>query len=253
MSPSNHPLLQLNQPEQGRITQLYRYLELFSEGTPPRHSLFVFAPDVGPLSTGERAAHGEQLLIINPPADLSQRFRLGDQVAVLFTGEAQPTTQPQVKTEAGGVAHLRIGDHFLDIYSQHYSAVVHLPALGIIYGGGFGSDSMLPSLAPTSDGSDELDTLRLLARLVKQHRLALYIPTVGNETPEKVVVMERLAADVAYLHALRRIVAPLAQRGEGLEATQELAESALPRDRRDALALTVHQQNVTTLIQHLPR
>src|SRR5262249_50977149 len=146
----------------------------------------------------------DQLLIIDPPADVSQRFRLGNQVAALYTSEVELSTIPMLQTVAGGIAHLRIGEHFLDVYSQQHGAVIHLPALGLICGGEFGSDSTVPRLAPASDGSDELETLRLLARLVKQSRLAFYIPHIGAESSDKIVVMERLASDVAYLHALRR-------------------------------------------------
>ncbi len=252
MSPSSSiPLIPLSQTDQGRITQLYRYLELFSEGTPPRQSVFVFAPGSGPISVGESAPRDDQLLIIDPPTNFSQRFRVGNQVAALFTGPPQPTSLALVQTVPGGVAHLRIGDHFLDVYSQRHATVIHLPALGILCGGGFGSDSTLPRLADASDGSDELDTLRLLVRLVKLHRLALYIPRVGSELSEKVAVIERLAVDVAYVNALRRIVTPLAQRGEGLEAIQDLSEDALPRERRTPHDLTILHHNVNALLQNL--
>lgn len=254
MSPvSSIPLSPLGQAEPGKITQLYRYLELFSEGTPPHHSLFVYAPGSGPLDMGNGAPREEQLLIIDPPADITQRFRLGNQVAALFTAAPDATSLPLLQTKPGGVAHIRIGDHFLDIYSQHHTAVVHLPALGIICGGGFGSDSTVPRLAEGTDGSDELDTLRLLARLVKQHRLALYIPRIGAEMSDKVIVLERLAGDVAYLHSLRRVVTPLAQRGESIEAISDLAESVLPRDRRTALAFETHHHNINSLVQSVAR
>lgn len=254
MSPiSSIPLSPLSPADQGKITQLYRYLELFSEGTPARHTLFVYAPGAGPLDVGSQAANEDQLLIIDPPADINERFQLGNQVAALFTGTPQATPIALLQTVPGGVAHLRIGEHFLDVYSQQHSAVVHLPALGIICGGSFASDASVPRLAEGSGGDDELETLRLLARLVKQHRLALYIPRIGTEIADKMVVMQKLAEDVGYLHALRRIVTPLALRGEGMEALNELAEDALPRDRRTPLDLATHQQNVTTLIQAVLR
>jgi hypothetical protein len=249
MSPiSSIPLSPISRGDAGKITQLYRYLELFSEGTPPRHSLFVYAPGSGPIDLGGTPGE-DQLLIIDPPTDINQRFRLGNQVAALFTGPAQPAPIALLRTVAGGVAHLRIGDHFLDIYSQQHGAIVHLPALGILCGGEFGSDSTVPTLAQRSDGTDELETLRLLARLVKQHRLSLYIPHIGTEITDKVVVMERLAADVAYLHALRRVVLPLALRGESTEAINDLAERALPRDRRTKTAEATHARNITSLLQ----
>jgi hypothetical protein len=252
MSPiSSIQLNPFSPSEQSKITQLYRYLELFSEGEPARHSLFVFAP--APADLGSGTTGDDQLLIIDPPAGINERFRLGNQVAALFTGEAEPTPIALLQTQAGGIAHLRIGDHFLDVYSQQHGAIVHLPALGILCGGNFGSDGTVPRLAADSDGSDELETLRLLARLVKQHRLALYIPHIGTETADQVVVMERLAADVAYLHTLSRVVTPLALRGESMEAVSDLAESVLPRDRRTPLGVATHEQNVSSLAQAVRR
>jgi hypothetical protein len=254
MSPISSISLSGWQPsDAGKITQLYRYLELFSEGAPPHHSLFIFAPASGPISLGDSPQRDEQLLIIDPPRDLATRFRLGNQSAALFTAQTEATDVPIVATQAGGVAHLRIGEHFLDVYSQQHSAVVHLPTLGIICGGNFGSDSTLPTLAPAADGREELGTLRLLARLIKQHRLALYIPRVGGELTEKTAVMERLAGDVAYLNELRRVVTPLALRGESVEAISDVAERALPQGRRSPLALATHAANVTALLQGMMR
>jgi hypothetical protein len=254
MSPiSSIPFSPLSQGEAGKITQLYRYLELYSEGTPPRHSLFVYAPAADPINLGGGAGSEGQLLIIDPPADANRRFRLGNQVAALFTGPREAPSIPLLQTQAGGVAHVRIGDHFLDLYSQRHGVIVHLPALGIICGGEFGSDSTVPRLTDGSDGSDELESLRLLARLVKQHRLSLYIPHIGAELSDKVTVMERLAADVAYLHALQRVVTPLALRGESMEAISDLAESVLPRSRRSPLAMATHTGNVNSLVGARPQ
>ncbi len=96
-----------------------------------------------------------QLLIIDPPADVTARFRLEDDVAVLYTAQrraaAADTGLPKVQTMPGGVAHLRVGEHFLDLYVQRQSVVVHFPALGIVAGGDFGSDVVPPRLAPGSD------------------------------------------------------------------------------------------------------
>jgi len=250
MTPTNTiSLSPLSPAEQGKITQLYRYLELFSEGSPARHSLFIFAPGADPLNLTGKTQSEDQLLIIDPPSDVSQRFRLGNQVAALFTAEPEGSSVPLLQTVAGGIAHLRIGDHFLDIYSQSHGAIVHLPALGIICGGEFGSDCTVPRLAPGSDGSDELESLRLLARLAKQHRLAFYIPHTGDETSDKVVVMERLAEEVAYLHALRRAVTPLALRGESFEALFGLVENILPRERRTPVGIAAHRLNVSSLMK----
>jgi hypothetical protein len=250
MSPiSSIQLTPLSSSEQGKIIQLYRYLELFSEGDPPRNSLFVFAPATGPLPIGNNTPSEDELLIIDPPADMSQRFKLGNQVAALFTSTPEAAPVALLQTVPGGIAHIRIGDHFLDIYSQQHSALVHLPALGIFCGGDYGSDSTVPRLAPGSDGSEELETLRLLARLIKQHRVALYIPRTGNQLTDKMSVMEKLAGDVAYIHGLRRIVTPLALRGESMEAVSDLAESILPRDRRMSIAWAAHRANLSSLAQ----
>lgn len=251
MSPiSSIRLSPLSQAEQGKITQLYRYLELYSEGSPPRHSLFIFAPAAGPIKLGSSASSEDQLLIVDPPADISQRFKLGNQTAALLTSTAEATTPiALVQTVPGGVAHLRIGEHFLDVYSQRYGAVVHLPALGVICGGEFGSDQTVPRLAAASDGSDELEALRLLARLLKQHRLAFYIPRVGSEIVDKYVAMGKLAEDVGYINNLRRVITPLALRGESMEAVNDVAESLLPRERRTPLGLATHNHNVNSLAQ----
>ena len=45
---------------------------------------------------------------------------------------------------------------------------------------------------------------------------------------DKLAVMERLAADVAYLHGLRRVVPALVQRGEHWEMIEAVGESLLP-------------------------
>jgi hypothetical protein len=65
--------------------------------------------------------------------------------------------------------------------------------------------------------------------------------------------MERLAADVAYLQALRRVVTPLALRGESMEAVSDLAESVLPRDRRTPLGIATHNENVNAMAQSVVR
>ena len=78
---------------------------------------------------------------------------------------------------AGGVAHIRIGEHFLDVYSQQAGAIVHLPAIGVLLGGVYGSDVVPPQIAAGSDGEEELDTLRLIARLLKAHTFNSTCPT----------------------------------------------------------------------------
>lgn len=230
-----------------RITQLYAHLELFSEGDPPANALFVMGRDGIP--TPEALLGRSQLLVIDPPDDLITRFRLEDDAAVLFTGAARSIGLPVVQTIPGGVAHLRVGDHFLDIYAQENAAVVHIPPLGIIVGGGFGSDCLPPVVGMASSGAAELDTLRLLARLLKSGAFQLYIPAGGSTCSDRIAVMERFAADVTYLHGLRRVIPPLIQRGEPLETVERITDSLLPAYCVSARAATIHEQNVLMLVE----
>jgi len=229
-----------------KIVQLFEHLELFSAGQPPQHTLFILgrAP-LSPLTALQPPR--DQLLLIDPPADVRQRFKLDGDVAVLFTGAPQDVGLPQVQTVAGGVAHLRVGEHFLDIYTQSQSAVIYLPALGLLCGGSFGSDATLPILAAGSDGSEELDTLRLLARLVKQSRFQLYIPQIGALSHVQTEVMARLAQDVGYLHTLRRVVPAIRQRGEEFSAVLAVADSLLPEGKHSELCRKIHLGNLEKL------
>lgn len=220
-----------------KITQLYERLELLSEGDPPRHSLFVMTRLLG---TPDR------LLLIDPPADVVERFSLAEENAVLFTGAPLAIGLPALQTRPGGVAHLSVGAHLLDIYSQPNGNVVYFPALGILCGGEFGSDLALPLLAPDSDGSDAIDSLRLLAQMVKQRRLELYIPRVGSLSRDRVEVMGRLAADMSYLHGLRRVI-PAVGSNEPLERMEQLAATLLPENRRTPLCRAIHEKNVERL------
>lgn len=222
------------------IVQLYPLLELFSAGDPPANTLFIMGR--APLTI--EAVVEDELLLIDPPADASTRFRLEGRVAALFTTPSQAAGIPLVQTMAGGVAHLRIGEHFVDIYALAHGAVVHLPALGIVCSGQYGSNASLPQLAPGSDGSAELDALRLLARLVRQRRLQCFLPRVGAWSGESVEAMERLADDVGYLHGLRRVAPALMQQGESQANMQRIADSLLPATRRTPLCRAVHQTNL---------
>lgn len=231
-----------------RITQLYPRLELLSESDPPdgppagppAHTLFVMARLLG---TPDR------LLLIDPPADVATRFTLAEENAVVFTGASVETGLPSLQTQPGGVAHLSIGEHLLDIYSQQTGNVIYFPTLGLLCGGEFGSDLALPRLASGSDGSDAIETLRLLAQMVKQRRMDLYIPRVGSLGRDRVEVMGRLAGDVSYLHGLRRTVTAAAQQGEALERVEQLAAALLPENRRTPLCWAIHEENVERLWQ----
>ncbi len=221
-----------------RITQLHRHLELLSEGEPPRHSLFVLEQEPG---------QAERLLLIDPPGDVAERFTLPPQVLTLATSPGIRVAGQPVRLTLGQVAHVRVGEHLLDIHARPGRAVVLFPALGILVGGDFGSDLALPALAPGSDGAEELEVLRLLARLVKERERLLYIPRVGSLSEDKITVMTRLAEDVAYLHGLRRTVPSGMQRGEGLPALQQATLALLPEDRRSPVCVEIHRRNVAIL------
>jgi hypothetical protein len=230
-----------------KIVQLFEHLELFSEGEPAQNTLFILGrPPLAQLDLLQ--ATPDQLLLIDPPADVCQRFALEGNIAVLFTGAAQAVGLPQMQTVAGGVAHVRIGEHFLDIYTRQQGAVVHLPALGILCGGSFGSNSALPELAANSTGQEEVETLRLLARLLKQSRLQLYIPQIGAVSNSQSEVMMRLAQDVAYLHSLQRVVPALVQRGDPRTAVLSVADSLLPEGRRSPLCRAIHLANLQMMV-----
>ena len=221
-----------------KITQLFEQLELYSEGDPPSHSLFVLARLLG---TADR------LLIIDPPADVSARFGVAEETATLFTCAAEDVGLPRVQTRLGGVAHINIGQHLLDIYSQRHANLVHFPAMGVLCGGAFGSDLALPELGEGSDGEDEIESLRLLARLLKGRRLQLYIPRIGSISSDKIEVMKRLAGDVSYLHGLRRTVSQAAAQDAFWSRSEQIAESLLPEDRRTPAAVAIHRQNIERL------
>ncbi len=225
-----------------KITQLYEQLELFSDGDPPHHTIFVM---------GRLLGTPDQLLLIDPPDDAATRFSLAENTAVLFTGQPHDVGLPLVQTQPGGVAHIGVGQHMVDIYTQAVGNLIYLPAVGILCGGEFGSDLLLPALAPGSDGSGELDCLRLLAQLVKGRQLQLYIPRTGSLSSDRMEIMTRLANDVSYLHSLRRVIPAAAGRGESLRDMGGVIVSLLPENRRAADSIAIHQKNVEQLYHRL--
>jgi hypothetical protein len=224
------------------ITQLYPHIELLSEGDPPQHSLFVMGRTS--LNIGQTQ---DDFLLIDPPSDVTSRFRLEGRVAAIYTGETHHPGVALVHSLPGGLAHVRIGDHLLDIYSQKGRAVVHLPTLGIICAGDLGSDAILPAVAASSIGEDELEALRLLARLVRGRKPQIFIPSVGALRSDMVEVMERLADDVAYLHGLRRVIPTMASNGDPLDAALALADTLLPVNRRTPVCQAINRENVRRL------
>ena len=206
--------------------------------TPPSHALFVLARLLG---TPDR------LLIIDPPDDVGARFDVADDTATLFTSAARDVGLPLVQTQPGGVAHINVGQHLLDIYSQQHANLICFPAMGIICGGCFGSDLALPELGDGSDGEDEIESLRLLARLVKGRRLQLYIPRTGSVSSDNVEVMGRLAEDVSYIHGLRRTISLAVAENEFWSQSEQITEILLPENRRTSIAVTTHRQNIERL------
>jgi hypothetical protein len=104
---SNLPLFDFNpsaQPGAG-ITRLYEYLELFSEGEPLRHTLFVLGrPTLAEHNPLQAAT--EQRLIIDPPLDVSDRFRLDGDIAVISTAATVTLALPHVQTAAWPIFEL---------------------------------------------------------------------------------------------------------------------------------------------------
>lgn len=235
-------------PPHIEILQLYQDLELLRLGQPPRHVLFILGRMAGDVHN--------RLLLLDPPPNLAEDFRIQEEAAALYTrtpdADAATLPVPRLGTRAGGTAHIRLGEHFLDIYTQQYYSIVHFPALGITYSGEFGSDVALPRLAEGDDGEDALETARVLAALVKARPVNLLVPRMGELEQSVVPIMERLAADVAYLHNLRRIAPALPpQNTEAAEESEssldELAATLLPSGRRTETAQRINRNNVRRL------
>ncbi|MGL4651275.1 MAG: hypothetical protein ACRC1H_17855, partial [Caldilineaceae bacterium] len=186
----------------------------------------------------------------DPPADTSA-FVLPERTAVLYTNSdthvPAPAGSARVQTQPGGVAHIRIGDHLLDLYSFHGCTLVHLPELGLLCSGIFGGNHLPPRLVAGSDGSEEIDALRVAARMVREKQVRLLIPQVGEPVQNPAEAMERLADDVAYLQGLRRVVPQLYDRSDGLAAALTVADTLLPPGRSSAACRAVHAANVHTV------
>lgn len=190
----------------------------------------------------------DELLLVDPPLNAAQLFSLPARAAAVFTGAPLPVEGlALVHTEPGGLAHLRIGEHLLDVYSQAHSNIVLLPLAGVLCGGRFGSDSTLPALNAGSDAQPELDVLRLLAMLVRERKVQLFIPHKGAVATDRLEIMQRLADDVGYLHELRRVVPSVAQGRGGLSSALALAETLIPRARRSPANQARHAANITAL------
>lgn len=180
------------------IQRLFPGIELYSAGEPSAHTLFVLGKGLAPpLGTGD------ELLLIDPPAD-SSAFVLPARTAVILTqpegGAPVPPGAARVQTQPGGVAHIRVGDHLLDLYSFAGVTLVHLPALRLLCSGPLGSglSGVAGGVAGGAEGA--LEALRLAARLVREDRVQLLIPALGTPAIGRVEAMARLAEDVNRLH-----------------------------------------------------
>jgi hypothetical protein len=188
------------------------------------------------------------LLLVDPPLNAADLFVLPARAAALFTGAPLPIGGLSVvATQPGGLAHLRIGEHLLDVYSHAQSNIVLLPLTAILCGGAFGSDATLPIVAAGSDGGEELGVLRLLATLVRERNVQLYLPREGSPLSDRVEMMERLADDVAYLHALRRVAGGVASGHGGLHEALALAETLLPTTRKSPANQVRHAANISAM------
>ncbi|OUC06391.1 hypothetical protein RY27_21305 [Litorilinea aerophila] len=83
---------------------------------------------------------------------------------------------------------------------------------------------------------------------MKGHRLQIYVPRTGDLGTDKFQVMQRLAADVAYLHGLRRVVSAAVSRGEDPGAIQALAVTLLPTSWQTPQGQQVHARNVDNFL-----
>ena len=229
-----------------RILQLFEHLELLAEGEPPSNSLFILGK--APLDPA-LLDPTDELLIVDPPPDLRERYKVQERTAVLFTGAPVEVGFPAVLTMAGGEAHLRIGQHFVDLYPTRAGTALYLPAVGLIAAGDYGSDQVPPRIAAGSDGGEELEMLRLLARLLKGRHFQLFVPRIGALEGDPLAVMNRLAADVSYLHNLRRVMPAAALRGDSPAQLEQMAGSLLPEGWRAIAGRQRHQENIRVLVQ----
>jgi hypothetical protein len=91
--------------------------------------------------------------------------------------------------------------------------------------------------------------LRLLARLLKSRHFQLFVPRIGQMENDPLAVMNRLAADVSYLHNLRRVMPAAGLRGDSPAQLEQMAESLLPEGWRSAAGRQRHRENIDVLVQ----
>lgn len=223
-----------------KITQLYPNLELFTDGDPTRNTLFVLGPGLAPP-----LGSGDELFLIDPPDDVRTRFTLPERVvAVATTGEALAGIAT-LERQADGVAHLRVGEHLVDLHTFERRTVAHLPAVGLLCSGEFGQILLPPRILLGSNGDEELAVLRLLARIVRERRVQLLLPRHGDPRSDIMQTMSALAEDVSYIHSVRRAVNAIARSRDGLNAALAIADSLLPPHWNTPAARALNAANVS--------
>lgn len=206
-----------------KITQLYPNLELFTDGDLARNTLFVLGPGLAPP-----LGSGDELLLIDPPDDARSRFTLPERVVAVSTTGAAPAGLATLERQADGVAHLRVGDHLVDLHTFEQRTVAHMPAVGLLCSGEFAQVALPPRILLGSNGDEELAVLRLLARIVRERRVQLLLPRHGDARIDIMQTMSALAEDVGYIHSVRRAVNTIARSRDGLNAALAVADSLLP-------------------------
>lgn len=187
------------------------------------------------------------MLLIDPPADVRSRFVLPERVVALATEGAIPPGVATLESQPGGIAHLRIGEHLVDLHAFAERTAIFFPALGLLCAGGFGQRELPPRLDQGDGGEEELTVLRLLARIVRERRIQLYVPRTGEPVSDIMQVMSALAEDVGYIHSLRRNVNAIARNRDGLNAALAVADSLLPPHWTSPQAKTINAANVSAV------
>jgi hypothetical protein len=190
---------------------------------------------------------GDELLLVDPPDDVRSRFTLPDRVAAVVTSGAVPAGLATLDSQPGGVAHLRIGEHLVDLHAFPHRTVVHLPAVGLLCVGEFGQRELPPRLQQGESGEEELAVLRLLARIVRERHIQLLLPRTGEPIGDIMQMMSALAEDVGYIHAVRRNVNAIARSRDGLNAALAVADSLLPPHWSTPQAKAVNASNISTI------
>ncbi len=190
---------------------------------------------------------GDELLLVDPPEDVRNRFTLPDRVVAVSTTGAAPAGLTTLDSQPGGVAHLRIGEHLVDLHTFANRTVVHLPAVGLLCAGEFGQHDLPPRLQHGESGEEELAVLRLLARIVRERRIQLFLPHTGEPVGDILQVMSALAEDVGYIHSLRRNVNAIARSRDGLNAALAVADSLLPPHWSTPQAKVINADNISTI------